>query len=132
MKDIKCTRCNCDMHKVRNWNNMYIGDSNGVYFETFTLFAYRIKNIFTKGTGFKKIKPAMYICRQCGKFELYFDDKDILTILDIDSDPDYTNKSNTHDNKEDDCVDLTKMSRMKKRALERKNIMCGVKNEEEN
>ena len=69
---IICSECKCKMHLIKNWGNIYTGDSHGAYFETFTLFAYRMKNAFMKGVGFKKVKPKMYVCQQCGN-QMSFD-----------------------------------------------------------
>lgn len=119
---IICSECKCKMHLIKNWGNIYTGDSHGAYFETFTLFAYRMKNAFMKGIGFKKVKPKMYVCQQCGKFEMYFDNEDIQSIIDIDNDSDYESKNSVSENSENEERPVVNLTRMRKRALDRKKL----------
>lgn len=121
---IICPNCKIEMHMMNNWGTSYTGDIKNVYFETFTLFAYRIKNAFTKGTGFKKVTPKMFVCSNCGKFEMYFDKNGLQTILSVDSDSDYTEHANrtfvSNTEKKVETINLTRMSRLKQRTLDRK------------
>ena len=111
------------MHLIKNWNTAYTGDVQNTYFETFTIFAYRLRNVFTKGTGFKKIKPRLFVCNNCGKMEMYINKSDLTTIMSVEHDEDYTTsvKNNFSNNIENDnSVNLTRISRLKQRAQERK------------
>ena len=111
------------MHLIKNWNTAYTGDVQNTYFETFTIFAYRLRNAFTKGTGFKKIKPRLFVCNNCGKMEMYINKSDLTTIMSVEHDEDYTTsvKNNFSNNIENDnSVNLTRISRLKQRAQERK------------
>lgn len=111
------------MHLIKNWNTAYTGDVQNTYFETFTIFAYRLRNAFTKGTGFKKIKPRLFVCNNCGKMEMYVNKNDLTTIMSIEHDGDYTPsvKNNFSNNVEtSNSVNLTRISRLKQRAQERK------------
>lgn len=120
---IICTNCKCEMHLIKNWNTAYTGDVQNTYFETFTIFAYRLRNAFTKGTGFKKIKPRLFVCNNCGKMEMYINKSDLTTIMSVEHDEDYTTsvKNNFSNNIENDnSVNLTRISRLKQRAQERK------------
>lgn len=111
------------MHLIKNWNTAYTGDVQNTYFETFTIFAYRLRNVFTKGTGFKKIKPRLFVCNNCGKMEMYINKSDLTTIMSIEHDGDYTPsvKNNFSNNVEtSNSVNLTRISRLKQRAQERK------------
>lgn len=120
---IICTNCKCKMHLIKNWTTAYTGDVQNTYFETFTIFAYRLKNAFKKGTGFKRIKPRLFVCNNCGKLEMYIDKNDLTTIMDIEHDEDYISsvKKDFSSNTEiDDSINLTRISRLKQRAQERK------------
>lgn len=118
-----CTNCKNKMHLVRNWNTAYTGDVQNTYFETFTLFACRVKGAFTKGTGFKKIKPQLFVCEKCGKVEMYLNNSDLATVMSIENDSDYASlrrNSDSTDLHTEAPINLTNMSRLRKRAQERK------------
>ncbi len=118
-----CTNCKCKMHLIRNWNTAYTGDVQNTYFETFTLFACRVKGAFTKGTGFKKIKPQLFVCENCGKLEMYLNNSDLSTVMSIENDSDYVSSRRNNDITEshtDTTVNLTNMSRLRQRAQERR------------
>lgn len=111
---MKCCNCNAELIELHNWNNKYLGDVQRTYFETFTLFANRHKNAFKKGTGSKKVSPKLFVCRQCGKLEMYCNDEDLKTILDVENDTDYSVDNTSKD--VDETNSIRRMSSLRIKA----------------
>lgn len=94
MSNKKCASCGADMHQLKNWKSEYMGDISSLFYETTTIYAGRHNNSFSKGPGIVKEKPSMYICTNCGKYELFFNKEQIQHIMNIENDLDYSSKYN--------------------------------------
>jgi len=85
----KCASCGAEMHMLKNWKSEYMGDVGNLFYETTTIYAGRHENAFSKGPGIVKEKPSMFICTNCGKYELFFSKEQVNHIMSIENDSDY-------------------------------------------
>lgn len=92
MSIIKCANCKRVMLKLKNWKAQYNGDIANSFFDTTTIYAGRHSNSFYKGLGITQETPSMFVCPKCGKYELYFSKEQIRHIIEIENDPEFSDK----------------------------------------
>ena len=124
---INCTNCKGEMIKLKNWKAQYNGDIANAFFDTTTIYAGRHSNSFYKGVGITQETPSMFVCPTCGKYELYFSKEQVKHIIEIENDPEFSDryaKNNDNTTAEDEKleykqkpINLTRnMSRLKRRT----------------